>query len=66
VLAAQRIGQMKEPDPSLKRISLSVAFRHGRNPVKIAVTRQLLDLIYYISKKGQDYRVTKHRAVAGG
>jgi len=61
VLAAQRIGQMREPDPRLKRIFLSVAFRHGRNPAKIAVARRLLDLIYYMLKKGQDYRVSKPR-----
>jgi transposase len=63
VLAAQRIGQMKEPDPRLKRTFLSVAFRHGRNPGKIAVARRLLDLIYYMLKKGQDYRVSRPRAV---
>ena len=61
VLAAQRIGQMKEPDPRLKRIFLSVAFRHGRNPAKIAVARRLLDLMYYMLKKGEDYRVSKPR-----
>jgi transposase len=61
VLAAQRIGMMKEPDPRLKRIFLSVAFRHGRNPAKIAVARRLLDLIYHILKKGQDYRVSRPR-----
>jgi transposase len=61
VLAAQRIGQMKEPDPRLKRIFLSVAFRHGRNPAKIAVARRLLDLIYHMLKKGQDYRISKPR-----
>jgi transposase len=64
VLAAQRIGQMREPDPRLKRIFLSVAFRHGRNPGKIAVARRLLDLIYHLLKKGQDYRAPKPRAAA--
>jgi len=64
VLAAQRIGQMRVPDPRLKRIFLSVAFRHGRNPAKIAVARRLLDLIYYMLKKGQDYRASKPRAAA--
>ncbi len=64
VLAAQRIGQMKEPDPRLKRIFLSVAFRHGRNPGKIALARRLLDLIYHLLKKGQDYRAPKPRAAA--
>ena len=62
VLAAQRIGQMREPDPRLKRIFLSVAFRHGRNPGKIAVARRLLDLIYHLLKEGQDYRAPKPRA----
>ena len=64
VLAAQRIGQMRRPDPRLKRIFLSVAFRHGRNPAKIAVARRLLDLIYYLLKKGKDYRISRHRAAA--
>lgn len=55
-LAAQRISQMRNPDPRLKRIFLSVAFRHGRNPGKVAAARRLLDLIYYILKKEEDYR----------
>jgi len=64
VLAAQRIGQMKEPDPRLKRVFLSVAFRHGRNPGKIAAARRLLDLIYYMLKKEEDYRAPRVRKVA--
>jgi len=64
VLAAQRIGQMKEPDPRLKRVFLSVAFRHGRNPGKIAAARRLLDLIYYMLKKEQDYRAPRVRKAA--
>jgi len=65
VLAAQRIGQMRHPDSRLKRLFLSVAFRHGRNPAKIAVARRLLDLIYQLLKKGQDYRPSSnHRAAA--
>jgi len=64
VLAAQRIGQMKEPDPRLKRIFLSVAFRHGRNPGKIAVARRLLDLIYYMLKKEEDYTAPRVRKAA--
>ncbi len=47
---------MREPDPRLKRIFLSVAFRHGRNPGKIPAARQLLDLIYYMLRKDEDYR----------
>ncbi len=62
VLAAQRIGQMKAPDPRLKRIFLSVAFRHGRNPGKIAVAGRLLDLIYHMLRKGQDYRAPRPQA----
>jgi len=64
VLAAQRIGQMREPDPRLKRLFLSVAFRHGRNPGKIAVARRLLDLIYLLLKKGQDYRAPRPHITA--
>jgi len=64
VLAAQRIGQMREPDPRLKRIFLSVAFRHGRNPGKIAAARRLLDLIYYRLKKEDDYRAPLIRKAA--
>jgi len=64
VLAAQRIGQTREPDPRLKRIFLSVTFRHGRNPAKIAVARRLLDLIYHLLKKGQDYRAPRVREAA--
>jgi transposase len=63
VLAAQRIGQMREPDPRLKRLFLSVAFRHGRNPGKIAVARRLLDLVYLLLKKGKDYRAPRPRAI---
>lgn len=49
---------MRRPDPRLKRIFLSVAFRHGRNPAKIAVARRLLDLIYCMLRKVTDYRVS--------
>ena len=44
------------PDPKLKRTFLSVAFRHGRNPGKVAAARQLLDLIYHMLRKKEDYR----------
>lgn len=30
---------------------LSVAFRHGRNPAKIAGARRVLDLLYYVLKR---------------
>ena len=64
MLAAKRIGQMREPNPRLKRIFLSVAFRHGRNPGKIAAARRLLNLIYHMLKKGEDYRAPRVRKVA--
>jgi transposase len=64
VLGAQRIGMMKEPDPRLKCIFLSVAFRHGRNPAKIAVARRLLDLIYHMLRKEQDYKAPRDRKAA--
>jgi hypothetical protein len=55
---------MKEPDPRLKCIFLSVAFRHGRNPAKIAAARRLLDLIYHMLRKEQDYRAPRDRKAA--
>jgi len=64
VLGAQRIAQMKQPDPRLKRIFLSVAFRHGRNPGKIAVARRLLDLVYHMLKKEADYKAPRARTAA--
>ena len=56
VLATQRMAQMRHPDPRLNRIFLSVAFRHGRNPGKIAAARRLLDLIYHLLKEEEDYQ----------
>jgi len=64
VLAAQRIAQMREPDPRLKRTFLSVAFRHGRNPGKIAAARRLLDLVYHMLKKEEAYRAPTARAAS--
>ena len=64
VLAAQRIAQMREPDPRLKCIFFSVAFRHGRNPGKIAAARRLLDLIYHMLRKDDDYRAPRTRKAA--
>jgi transposase len=64
VLAAQRTAQLRHPDPRLKRTFLSVAFRHGRNPAKVAAARRLLDLIYCLLKKGQDYQPPRPRATA--
>ena len=62
VLATQRMAQMRHPDPRLKRIFLPVAFRHGRNPGKIAAARRLLDLIYHLLKKEEDYQAPRARA----
>ncbi|MGD0110797.1 MAG: IS110 family transposase [Armatimonadota bacterium] len=56
VLATQRMAQMRHPDPKLKHVFLSVAFRHGRNPGKIAAARRLLDLIYHLLKAEEDYQ----------
>ncbi len=47
---------MRHPDPRLKRIFLSVAFRHGRNPGKVAAARRLLDLVYHLLKEEEDYQ----------
>jgi len=66
VLAAQRMAQMRHPDPKLKRTFLSVSFRHGRNPGKIAAARRLLDLVYYLLKNGQDYRAPSTRIAGTG
>ena len=66
VLAAQRIAQMRQPDPKLKRTFLSVAFRHRRNPGKIAAARRLLDLIYYLLKYARDYRPPTVRTAKTG
>jgi len=63
VLAAQRMSQMHHPDPSIKRTFLSVAFRHGRNPGKVAA-RRLLDLSYYLLKKEVDYQAPRARTAS--
>lgn len=62
VLAAQRMSQMHQADPGIKRTFLSVAFRHGRNPGKVAAARRLLDLSYHILKKEVDYQTPRVRA----
>jgi transposase len=64
VLAAQRLAQMRKPDPKLKRTFLSVSFRHGRNPGKVAAARQLLDLIHHMLRKEEDYRSPATRVSA--
>lgn len=63
VQAAQRTTQMRHPDPRLKRTFLSVAFRHGCNPGKIAVARRLLDMIHHLLKRQKDYRAPVTAAV---
>jgi len=64
VLATQRMAQMRHPDPTLKRIFLSVAFRHGRNPGKVAAARRLLDLVYHLLKEEEDYQAPIARAAS--
>jgi len=63
VLAAQRMSQMHHPDPSIKRTFLSVAFKHGRNPAKVAAARRLLDLSYYLLRKEEAYQAPRARTV---
>lgn len=63
VQAAQRTTQMRHPDPRLKRTFLSVAFRHGCNPGKIAVARRLLDMIHHLLTRQKDYRAPVTAAV---
>jgi len=56
VQGAQRMSQMRHPDPRMKRIFLSVSFRRGCNPGKIAAARRLLDMIYYLLTQKEDYQ----------
>ncbi len=56
VLGAQQIANKKKVDPRLKRLLQRVAFRHGRNPAKVAVARALLDLIWHLLSKEEDWR----------
>jgi transposase len=56
VLAAQRMAAMRHADPRLKRTFLSVAFRHGHNPGKVACARRLLDLVHHLLCRHEDYR----------
>ena len=66
VLAAQRMSQMRQADPGIKRTFLSVAFRHGRNPGKVAAARRLLDLSYHLLKKEVDYRAPRAPTASTG
>lgn len=61
VLAAQRMSQMHQADPRIRKVFLSVAFRHGRNPAKVAAARRLLDLSYYLLSKEEAYRAPRAR-----
>ena len=45
-------------------IFLPVAFRHGRNPGKIAAARRLLDLVYHLLKEEEDYQAPIARAAS--
>jgi transposase len=56
VLGAQQIANKTKMDPRLKRLLNRVAFRHGRNPAKVACARALLDLIWHLLSKEEDWR----------
>jgi transposase len=62
VLGAQQIANKSKVDPRLKRLLNRVAFRHGRNPAKVACARALLDLIWHLLSKQQDWRAPLTRA----
>jgi transposase len=55
VLGAQQIANKTKVDPRLKRLLNRVAFRHGRNPAKVACARALLDLIWHLLTKEEDW-----------
>jgi transposase len=61
VLAVQKLGMMRGADARLKRTYLATAFRHGRNPAKIAYARRLLDLAHHLLINREDYRAPKPR-----
>jgi transposase len=63
VLAAQRMAMLRKPDAKLKRSFLSVAFRHGRNPAKVATARRLLDLAWHLMVNEEDYRAPTPRVL---
>lgn len=63
VLAAQRMALLKTADAKLKRTFLSVAFRHGRNPAKVAGARRLLDLVWHLLVQEEEYRPPRMRAM---
>jgi transposase len=56
VLAAQQIANRSKVDLRLKRLFQRIAFRHGRNPAKVACARALLDLIYHLWRFQEDYQ----------
>jgi len=56
VLGAQQIANKRNVDPRLKRLLNRVAFRHGRNPAKVACARALLDLSWHLLTKEEDWR----------
>jgi transposase len=66
VLAAQRMVVMRQADPKIKRLFLSVAFRHGRNPAKVACARWLLDLVHHLLTREEEYQAPIPRAVMNG
>lgn len=56
VLGAQQIKNKTKVDPRLKRLLRRVAFRHGANPAKVACARALLDLIWHLLTKEEDWQ----------
>jgi transposase len=64
VLGAQQIANKRKGDPRLKRLHKRVAFRHGRNPAKVAVARSLLDLIHHLLTNQEDYQLPDRQLAA--
>lgn len=56
VLGAQKVTQSRNGDSRLRRTYWSVVGRHGRNPAKVAVARQLLDLVRHLLWHDENYQ----------
>jgi transposase len=63
VMAAQHIANRRRGcDSRLKRLLNRTAFRHGRNPAKVACARGLLDLIYHLDTHKEQWQPPRERA----
>ena len=63
VMAAQHIANSRHRcDSRLKRLLVRTAFRHGRNPAKVACARALLDLIYHLETYQEDWQPPREKA----